>query len=69
VYRSRHPLAMERMEIRVISVRLVDGEVQARVIANNPRTRIRIELTFPARQGANPWEAAYDEALRFLDVA
>lgn len=59
----------ERMQITVISVRIIDGEVRARVVADDPRARIRIELTLPAKHGENPWDPAYDEALRFLDVA
>lgn len=33
-----------------------------------PRARLHIELRFPAQERQSPWEAAYDEALRYVDV-
>lgn len=58
------------MKIRVLSVRVVNGEVLARVHAENPpRFKLRVELRFPAPKERSPWVAAYDEALKYLDVA
>lgn len=59
---------MEAMTVSVISVRRANGEIRAWVRADSPvGARLHIELRFPAQEGENPWEAAYDEALRYLD--
>ena len=61
---------MEPMQIRVLSVRVMEGEVFARVRADSPpHARLHIELRFPVRDSDNPWKIAYDEALRYLDPA
>lgn len=58
---------MEHMNITVMSVCVVDGEVKARVVAENSLARIPFELTFPAQHGEDPWEVAFDKAVLYLD--
>lgn len=61
---------MEAMTITVLSARWVGGEIRAWIRADSrPRARLHIQLRFPAQKGRKPWEAAYDEALRYLDVS
>ncbi len=59
---------MERMHITVVSARVVDGEVRATVRATAPGVRISVCLTFPVTGPTEPWSAARDYALRYLDI-
>lgn len=61
---------MENMRVTVVSARILNDEVHAWVRADSPPlARLHIELRLPAQEGRNPWETAYDEALRYLDPA
>lgn len=58
------------MTITVLCARESNSEIRGSVRADcPPHARLHIELRFPAQEGRNPWEAAYDEALRGLDIA
>jgi len=60
------------MEITVLSVREVDGELVARAAAVTADAHIRLEVRF-APQGsegrAELWDRARAEVLRYLDIA
>ena len=63
---------MEFMQINVLSLREHNGKVVARARADAPRARIWLELTVPVDPGAGQqekWQAARDEALKYLDPA
>lgn len=61
---------MKLMNIVVISARRVNGQVRAVVCARHAeRATIHLVLSFAEPVANNLFEAAYDEALKYLDVA
>jgi hypothetical protein len=61
---------MEPMHLTVLSVRTVNGRVRAVVRAVSPESaNIHLVLSFPDTDRRNVWEAARDEALKYLDIA
>lgn len=58
------------MSISVVQVLVVNNRAVAVVQASCPPTaEIRMELHFCLHGSEDPWEAAYENALRYLDVA
>ena len=60
---------METMKLNVISVQRMDNNyIRALVRADSPPTaRIHLQLWFSRPEGSDLWDAARDEALRYLD--
>ena len=60
---------METMIVNVMSARIVVENVHAIVRAVSPPCAvIHLQLVFPPLGQANIWEAARDEALKYLDI-
>ena len=54
----------------VLSVRVVNGHVQATVRVDcPPEAKIHVVLRFPITGPIDVWAAARDEALKYLDIA
>lgn len=67
---DRYLRYMVSLDITIFFVRQTAGTASASVLAVRPgRAVIHLQLEFPLAPSEDPVQAAYDEALAYLDIA
>ncbi len=67
---DRYRTSMVPLDITILAVSQTAGAVSASVVAVRPgRAVIHLQLNFPLAPSEDPVQAAYDEALSYLDIA